>query len=116
MLYWYTSYVRLGLTQYGLAVLHNMILRPPIQGVLCSPYNEFIKSRILDCTKQMILYRSTIRNLYHLVLVVGVWLLKKCKIFEYLSGFQGSATISRQHLTYFLGRVGGKSPQKSNLH
>ena len=34
-----------------------------------------------------------IRNLYHLVLVVGVWLLKKLKIFENLSGFQGSATI-----------------------
>ena len=31
-----------------------------------------------------------IRNLYHLVLVVGVWLLKRLKIFENLSGFQGS--------------------------
>ena len=34
-----------------------------------------------------------IRNYYHLLLVVGVWLLKKLKIFENLSGFQGSATI-----------------------
>ena len=34
-----------------------------------------------------------IRTYYHLVLVVGVWLLKKLKIFENLSGFQSSATI-----------------------
>ena len=41
----------------------------------------------------MISYRFSISNLYHLVLVVGVWLLKKLKIFENLSGFQCSATI-----------------------
>ena len=35
----------------------------------------------------MILYRFRIRNLYHLVLVIGMWLLKKMKIFENLSGF-----------------------------
>ena len=34
------------------------------------------------CFKQMIVYRSMIRNLYHLVLVVGVWLLKILKNFE----------------------------------
>ena len=42
----------------------------------------------------MILYRSIILNLHHLVLVVDVWLLKKVKIFESLNGFQGSATIT----------------------
>ena len=38
----------------------------------------------------MILYRSVICHLYHQVLVVGVWLLK---IFENISGFQGSSLI-----------------------
>lgn len=42
----------------------------------------------------MVLYRSMVRNFYHLVLVVGWWLLKRVKFFEKLSGFQGSATIS----------------------
>ena len=37
-----------------------------------------------------------IRNLYHLVLVVGVWLLKRLKIFENLSGFQGSTRRPNQ--------------------
>ena len=35
-----------------------------------------------------------IRTYYHLVLVVGVWLLKKLKFYENLSGFQSSATIT----------------------
>ena len=39
-------------------------------------------------------------NLYHLVLVVSVWLLKRLKIFENLSGFQGSATIPPYLITY----------------
>ena len=34
-----------------------------------------------------------IRNLYHLVLMVGVWLLKKLKIFEYLSGSVNSLIL-----------------------
>ena len=42
----------------------------------------------------MILYRFRVLNLYHLVLVFGMWLLKKMKIFENLSGFQGSGTIA----------------------
>ena len=42
----------------------------------------------------MLLYRFRIRNLYHLVFLVGMWLLKKMKIFENLSGFQGSVTSS----------------------
>ena len=42
----------------------------------------------------MILYRSMTRNLYRLVLVVDVWLLKMLKVFENIIGFQGSATIA----------------------
>ena len=57
------------------------------------PHAEIIKKLNHRFTKKRILYRSMIRNLYHLVLVVGVWLLKRLKIFENLSGFQGSATI-----------------------
>lgn len=45
-------------------------------------------------TKQIILYQFMIRNLYHPVLVAVVWLLKKLEIFESLSDFQGSATIT----------------------
>ena len=41
----------------------------------------------------MILYRSMECTLYHLVLVVGGWLVKKLKIVEKLSGLYGSATI-----------------------
>ena len=43
-----------------------------------------------------------ILNLYHLVLVVGVWLLIRLKIFENLSGFHhmsGGVTVIRN--TYF---------------
>ncbi len=45
-------------------------------------------------TKQINLYRSMERILYHLVLVVGGWLLKMLKIVEELSGLYGSATIA----------------------
>ena len=41
----------------------------------------------------MILYRSTECILYHLVWVVGGWLVKMLKIVEKLSGLYGSATI-----------------------
>ena len=41
----------------------------------------------------MILYRFRIRNLYHLLLVVRVWLLKKLRISEISCGIQRSATI-----------------------
>ena len=44
-------------------------------------------------TKQMILYQSMKRIFYHLVLVVGGWLVKMLKIVEKLSGLYGSATI-----------------------
>ncbi len=44
-------------------------------------------------TKQINLYRSMERILYHLVLVVGGWLVKMLKIVEKLSGLYGSATI-----------------------
>ena len=49
----------------------------------------------------MILYRFGICNVDHLVLVVGMWLLEKMKIFENLSGFQGSATINSPTAIHF---------------
>ena len=45
------------------------------------------KKSLRRLTKQMILYRSTERSLYHLVLVVGGWLAKRLKIFEKLAIF-----------------------------
>ena len=44
-------------------------------------------------TKQMILYRSMECIIYHLLLVVVVWLVKMLKIVEKLGGLYGSATI-----------------------
>ena len=41
----------------------------------------------------MILYRSLVCTLYHLVVVVGGWLLKRLKFSKKLGGFQGSAII-----------------------
>ena len=42
----------------------------------------------------MNLYRSMERILYHLVLVVGGWLVKMLKIVEKLGGLYGSAAIT----------------------
>ena len=52
-----------------------------------------------------------IRTYYHLVLVVGVWLLKKLKIYENLSGFQSSATI----FMYGVGQANPAPPKLENL-
>ncbi len=40
--------------------------------------------------------------LYHLVLVVGGWLVKMLKIVEKLSGLYGSATIHRSYIILYV--------------
>ena len=43
--------------------------------------------------KQMILYRSSLSNYYHLVLVVGGWSSRKWENLQKIGGFYRSATI-----------------------
>ena len=45
----------------------------------------------------MILYRSMECIIYHLLLVVVVWLVKMLKIVEKLGGLYGSATIAETY-------------------